>query len=104
MRPTGKCKLAHCYNAHAFLTVGCIPGANNVRYGNIRNRVCDDGTNWLQPSLLSFFNCKLEESNELMTPSQERLWLIRNRLSDIPLGLRHIAGKVYRFLKRAVKK
>lgn len=70
VRPVGKCLLAHCYNAHAFLTVGCIPGANDVYYGDIRNRTRKDGGQWLQPGLLSFFNTKLEESNELLTPSQ----------------------------------
>ena len=102
-RPEGKCKLAHCYNAHAFLTCGCIPGANHVYYGNIRNRTREDGTNWLQSGLLAFFNTKLEENNERLSPSQERMWLIRNRLSDIPRGLRLLAGRVKRYLQRIVK-
>ena len=38
VRATGRCKLPHCYNAHAFLTWGLIPGANNVYYADIRNR------------------------------------------------------------------
>lgn len=63
----GKCLDTHCYNGHALLTLGCIPGFTDVRYGDIRNRIKTDGTQWLQPQMLAFLNTKLEESNEMMT-------------------------------------
>lgn len=61
-----KCQDTHCYNGHALLTLGCIPGFTNVKYGDIRNRIRIDGKQWIQPDMLSFLNSKLEESNELM--------------------------------------
>lgn len=61
--PIGRCNLPHCYNGHIFLTLGLIPRHNKVRYGDLRNRVRPDGTQWLQPQLMEFFNSKLEESN-----------------------------------------
>ena len=102
-RPTGKCSLAHCYNAHAFLTVGCIPGANSVTYADVRNRKCQDGREWLNPQLRDFFNTKLEESNELLSPLQEKYWLVRNGLRRGYMRLRRAAGKVKRLIKGAVK-
>ena len=102
-RPAGKCRLAHCYNAHAFLTVGCIPGANSTRYGNIRNRVREDGTNWLQPGLLAFLNTKLEETNERLSPKQERRELARGILGNILMMPRRIAGKVKRVMQGVLK-
>lgn len=63
-RAIGKCNLPHCYNGHALLTLGCIPNFTNVRYGNIRNRIKTDGTQWIRPQLLSFFNSTLAESNK----------------------------------------
>ena len=66
-----KCKDTHCYNGHALLTLGCIPGFTDVKYGDIRNRVRSDGTQWIAPNMLAFLNSKLEESNELLT-SRER--------------------------------
>lgn len=62
-KPIGQCPIAHCYNGHAFLTFGSIPGATDVRYGDIRNRVRSDGTEWLQPELKAFFNSNLADSN-----------------------------------------
>lgn len=62
-KPVGKCSLAHCYNGHALLTLGLIPNATDVRYSNVRNRVCIDDREWLQPELKAFFNTRLIESN-----------------------------------------
>lgn len=63
-RPIGRCPIAHCYNGHMLLTLGLIPDATDVRYGDIRDRVRTDGTHWLQPELHAFFNGKVSESNE----------------------------------------
>lgn len=62
-RAVGKCPIAHCYNAHMLLTLGCIPKKYGTRYGDIRDRTKSDGSHWLQPELLDFFNSKLEETN-----------------------------------------
>jgi len=61
--PIGRCPISHCYNGHMLLTMGLIPHANDVHYGNIRDRKRADGGHWLQPELKAFFNSKLEESN-----------------------------------------
>lgn len=60
----GKCLEPHCYNGHALLTLGCIPGFTKIGYGDIRNRVRQDGTEWLQKDLKNFFNMKLKDNNE----------------------------------------
>lgn len=59
----GKCLESHCYNGHALLTLGCIPDFTEVKYGEIRNRIKNDGTEWLQPELKQFFNSRLWENN-----------------------------------------
>lgn len=58
------CSLAHCYNGHAFLTLGDIPSINSVTYADIRNRVCSDGSEWLQPEMKYIMQSRLEESNK----------------------------------------
>lgn len=70
----GKCPIAHCYNGHALMTLGLIPHKYSTRYGDIRDRVKVDGSHWLQPELLSFFNTKLEDSNE----THSKIWLLKN--------------------------
>ena len=57
------CPEPHCFNAHAWLTFGCIPEEAAPYYDEVRNRVCVDGKNWLSPVLLSFFHQKFFENN-----------------------------------------
>lgn len=64
--PIGKCLDRYCYNGHALLTLGCIPGFTKIGYGDIRDRTKKDGTHWIQPRMKLFLNTKLEESNELI--------------------------------------
>lgn len=62
--PVGhRCSMPHCYNGHAFLTLGCIPEHKSITYAQLRNRVCADGTEWLQPNVKEFFSCKLKDNN-----------------------------------------
>jgi exopolysaccharide biosynthesis predicted pyruvyltransferase EpsI len=85
--PIGKCPIAHCYNAHAFLTLGCIPNVTTKKYGDIRNRVCQDGSHWLQPEMKDFLNSNLSESNnEISFFAQKKILFKKNR---ILVRLRH---------------
>lgn len=65
------CKAPHCHNAHAFLCFGAIPELKTPYYAELRNRVCMDGTEWLQPEMKEFMSCKLEEDNVLTKPKKD---------------------------------
>lgn len=84
----GKCTTAHCYNGHALLTLGLIPNANHVKYGHIRDRKRIDGTRWLQPELRSFFDSKLEESNETYSTAYKIIHKANNTLNILGLHLK----------------
>lgn len=58
------CKEPHCYNAHAWLVWGSIPELKAPTYAELRNRVCKDGTEWLNPETKAFYSTKLYESNK----------------------------------------
>lgn len=58
------CKLPYCYNGHAFLTIGDIPELKTPTYAQMRNRVCEDGSEWLTNDVKKFFSSKLCESNK----------------------------------------
>lgn len=60
----GKCPIAHCYNGHAHLTFGLIPSLKTPTYADIRNRVCLDGTEWVNPKMKQFMQGKLKENND----------------------------------------
>lgn len=68
--PVGKhCKQPYCYNGHAFLTLGMVPELKTPTYSDIRNRICQDKTEWLQKDLKEAFSQKLvtqrDEWNDL---------------------------------------
>ena len=91
-RPVGNgCKEVHCYNGHAFLVLGLIPELNCPNYGELRNRICDDGSEWLQPAMKSFMSTKLFESNKQYNKVEKFVTNAMNRchtcLSDIKIKL-----------------
>lgn len=67
------CPMPHCYNGHAFLTLGVIPDINTITYAQIRNRRCVDGTEWLKPKVKAFFSGKLKDANQ-QYPWWRKLW------------------------------
>lgn len=72
-RPIGNnCKQAHCYNGHAFLVLGLIPELETPTYGEIRNRVCKDNSEWLQPAMKSFMDTRLYQSNAIFNEDEKK--------------------------------
>lgn len=59
-----KCTLPHCFNGHAYLTVGNIPEIDTTTYDLTRNRKSVDGTEWLQPEMKYIMHSRLQESNK----------------------------------------
>lgn len=103
-QPVGKCPLAHCYNGHALMTLGAIPGETKTCYGDIRDRKRLDGTNWLQPELRAFFNTKLEDSNIPFSEVKKMSYRIKKQYRQgrtIPLK---VTTKVKRLIKKCVKR
>lgn len=103
-KPVGRaCTLPYCYNAHAHMTWGVLPGLSTPTYCDMRNRVCTDGSEWLKPNCKEFFNSRLKETNQVWSKGTETLycwkfpflygkWLIR----DIPGN----TERIKRFFKR----
>jgi hypothetical protein len=59
------CTEAHCYSAHSFMTLGVAPPAQGIEYrptyGDIRNRVCLDGSEWVKPTFQVIFARGIEK-------------------------------------------
>lgn len=58
------CKEYHCYNGHSWISLGDIPELEAPYYGEMRNRVCIDGSEWLKSDVKAFMYTKLKESNK----------------------------------------
>jgi hypothetical protein len=62
--PVGhNCLQPHCFNSHAWLTLGLIPSLKTPSYSDMRDRKCEDGTSWLTESMRVFLAQKLYENN-----------------------------------------
>ena len=62
--PVGNdCNLPYCYNNHAYLTMGVVPGINAVSYAEVRDRTTEQGDHWLKPEVFQFINQKIYDNN-----------------------------------------
>jgi len=75
-KPIGKCPMIHCYNGHALLTQGVVPGENSPTYAATRDRIMKNGEHWLTPEVLSFFSQRLYDNNSQY--SWYKKYLIKN--------------------------
>ena len=77
--PIGICQQPHCYNGHALLTMGNIPGKfTDVRFGtDIRDRARADGTHWLNDELRAFFDGRCDENNPQLPESKRAYYALK---------------------------
>ncbi len=71
-RPVGHCKMPHCFNSHAYMTYGTIPNVETPYYNNMRDRVCEDGSHWVQEKAREFFSTKLKDSHEQLSLREQK--------------------------------
>lgn len=64
-KPIGcNCLQPHCFNGHSWIGLGTIPELAAPTYAELRNRICEDGSEWLKPKMKEFMSQKLYENNE----------------------------------------
>lgn len=66
------CAEPHCHNAHVWLTLGAIPELSTPQYSLMRNRKCEDGTEWLTPRMKDFLSQKLSDNNQVLSERQKQ--------------------------------
>ena len=85
------CSAPHCYNGHSFIAFGTIPELEAPTYAEERNRVCSDGSEWLQPAMKEFMSSRLYDSNKEYDETR-KLELRRKQTSAIKTWIRHLIG------------
>ena len=76
------CAQPHCYNGHSFLSFGDIPEMEVPTYDKFRNRLCTDGSEWLQPEMKAFMQSKLIGQNKEYTESEKKKITAKNRRNE----------------------
>lgn len=54
-----ECCLPYCFNSHAYLTFGLMPGYETPTYLDMRDRIRKDGSHWIKGELRNVFSQKL---------------------------------------------
>lgn len=94
------CSLPHCYNGHAFLTLGNIPELTTPTYAQTRNRVCEDGSEWLSDDMKEFMSHKLNENNKEYSGSKKKRIKLK---SEVLKKYWKIYGKAGRIKRKVLK-
>lgn len=94
------CLEYHCYNGHSYIVLGDIPDLSAPTYAELRNRVCLDGSEWLQPEMKSFMSTKLYESNKEYTPEEKAV--INRRLYRLVV-MQNIKRRLHITVKSFIK-
>lgn len=97
--PIGKCRLPHCYNAHAFLAWGNIPELNSPSYNEERDRLTVTNEHWLKTDCRDFFETKLFDNNKIYRLGEKRSILFVNNISYLFSIPKRICNKICRFFK-----
>jgi hypothetical protein len=99
--PVGNhCLQPHCYNSHAWLTMGDIPALDTPPYAAIRNRRCADGSQWLTDSMNAFLCGRLYDENRQLSREEQREAQRFWRVERIAAWLRRIKRGIGRRLAR----
>ena len=95
--PVGyNCGIAHCYNGHVFLALGDIPTLDAPTYAEERNRICEDGSEWLFPDMKEFMSHKLCENNTAFSKGNLTKKKIKRTVVKGFHFFRNKAGKIKR--------
>lgn len=90
------CPEPHCYNAHAWMTLGTLPAVETPSYASMRDRVTVTGDHWLQPEMREFIGGQLKTLNPEYDEAQKKAV---NRKEGLKIGLsykiRKAAKKVF---------
>ena len=73
------CKTPHCYNGHAFLSLGVVPTMETPTYASLRNRALADGTEWLNEEAKQFLSSKLYDTNEQYGKLKKKITNYKNK-------------------------
>ncbi|MDR2602538.1 MAG: radical SAM protein [Spirochaetaceae bacterium] len=94
------CLKPHCFNSHAWLTLGLIPELKAPAYAQIRNRICGDGSAWLTPEMNAFLSGKLYDSNRLLTLNEQKKINAAWKKKRVLQLISRARGKISRLFKR----
>ena len=67
----GRCQELHCYNGHSWIALGDIPELESPTYAEMRNRVCADGSEWLNERFKAVVSQRTCDNNEHYGPAKK---------------------------------
>jgi len=93
------CVDAHCWNGHAFLAFGAIPGMETPTFEQERNRITENGP-WVTQEMANFMSTKLYESNNQYGEDDKKKY---NKKSNTYYKKQVLKRKIKQVLKKSDK-
>lgn len=96
------CTEPYCINGHAHLTMGLKPNIETPTFAEIRNRVAQDGSEWMKERCQKGFRTKLFTTNETLNKRKKFIYTISYPCKVIMWCLKNPKvnfSKMKRFLK-----
>ncbi len=98
LKAIGSCRQPHCFNGHAYLTYGNIPELDSPVYTDMRDRICLDGTHWIQEECRDFFSTKLIDNHTELSESEKnrikRCSYLDRVLNRLKRGIIHLPNRI----------
>jgi len=96
------CKEPHCHNSHVWLTLGNIPELQNIpTYSSMRNRICNDGSEWLNEKMKNFLSQKLYDNNKQFTKEE---MIQQNKKMAFKSTVDFMLLSIFRFIRQHLPK
>lgn len=91
------CELPYCYNGHGWISMGVAPEEKHPVYTELRNRICEDGTEWITDTYKQFWQAQLFTTNKTYTDAEKQMMDKKyKKLTSKPRKLlRKIARKLH---------
>lgn len=103
-RPIGRCRLPHCFNAHGYISLGAIQklddGIKIPTYAEERDRLCADGSHWLQPVYREFLSHHAWENAPAIPCEEQKHRIASSGMYIFFSKIRHLPLRIKRKLFR----
>ena len=97
------CLEPHCHNAHVFLGYGDMPEINDTTYAKERNRICKDGSEWLNDEYKNIMGQRLCDNHvqyssirKMRIDTEMLLLKVRHKFRA---GFSHVKRRIRRLLR-----
>lgn len=94
------CRSTYCVNSSHFMSWGVIPTIKTPTYTELRNRKCDNGSEWIHPKMKAFMSQKLADNNDEYNTTEKIQVNLLHHLHFPQKACRKVVAKIKSMVKK----